>query len=515
MRLRFVLTLMFISALTPIASGEFAVRGWLVHDPDLPYVKACLDRAGEFGINHIQLSHRIIHHGHEVLVDESRRAMVEEMAAYARSKGVKNYLWTHEMHRVPDSLMQDGKVDLDNPATWEWLRDKYHQIFDAIPSTDGLILTFHETQYSVYHDSRCTSKLSPPERVAKLITELAAVCRERGKELYVRTFVYQPDELAWVVEGIHACPPDVAVMSKCVPHDWQPLYPHNPAIGLFPERTHIVELDIAGEYYGQSIVPYCHPEYVQMRLRYARDKNLQGGVARIDRYSNHAFGTPNEVNIHAWSDFLTDPDRDAEAVWSAAVRKMYGPAHTADLVRMLKRTWPITLKTYLTLDFYFLNNHSRVASLSYAESHIRSHSIAKWNRDYAPVEAELLNPTPDTLRRALVEKVEAIELAEKNLADLARIRAGLPKAVGDTLQHHLMKSYRCAVLWRGLTEAYFTLKLYQQSGDAADRAHCLSALAYLEQHADQLEAEVGPDAEYESAALTRSFLQDVRNALEQ
>jgi hypothetical protein len=490
------------------------VRMWLIHHYDLPYINRVIDLAPTEGINYIQISHGIVHDVEDFLNDPRRHKDFPGIIKRAHDKGVKVVMWTHELNAVPDEYRTDGKVDLRRPELWEWMRGKYEKVFgELLPGLDGLVLTFHETDVSVYHDNKVISDEPHPERVTRLINEVYRVCEKYGKELYVRTFVYRPDELDWVINGIGSTDPGVRVMSKCVPHDWQPRYPHNPAIGRFPNRTHIVEMDLCGEYYGQAVVPYCFPDYVKYRLDYAREKGLQGGVARIDRNDNHALGTPNWVNVLAYDRLLQDPTVTVDQIWEEFCVAEYGKS-AADVARKaLVPTKDIIEKMYLTKDFYFLNRHSRVPSVGYTDGHITSHSVAKWDPDYKKVEDRLLHPNEAVYREIIREKEEAIELTERSLELLRRGSSAFEPEDYAELLERMKKLMRCTRLWRDLAEAYFRWRIFDQEPTEENVARLDGALRRLEAQSAWLGKAVGHDVNWESAAKSKSFADELRKRM--
>jgi hypothetical protein len=492
------------------------VRMWLIHHYDLPYINRVIDLAPAEGINYIQLSHDIVHDIEDFLNDPQRQKDFPGIVDRAHKNGVKVVMWTHELNAVPGRFETEGKVDLRKPELWEWLRGKYERVFgELLPEVDGLILTFHETDVSVYHDNKVISDEAHPTRVTRLINEIYSVCKEYDKELYVRTFVYRPDELDWVIEGIGGTDSGVRVMSKCVPHDWQPRYPHNPAIGKFPDRTHIVEMDLCGEYYGQAIVPYCFPDYVKYRLDHARSKGLQGAVARIDRHANHTLDTPNWVNVLAYDRLLQDPTVTVEQIWDEFCTGEYGKSAAEVAQKALARTKDIIENMYLIREFYFLNSHSRVPSVRYTDGHITSHSVAKWDPAYKQTEEHLLHPNEAVYREIMREKEEAIELTRRSLEVLRAGKFAFEPEKYAELRERFEKLMRCARLWKELTDAYFRWRMFDQNPGEKERVRLELALSGLEAEAAWLEKAVGSDVAWESANKAREFGKELRKRMKE
>lgn len=105
------------------------------------------------------------------------------------------------------------------------------------------------------------SDLTKEQRVGKLVNFLNKMCQNHGAVLMARTFAWSSEGVSTLVKAFAEVDKSVMLMSKCVPHDWEVFYPHNPAVGRFSERTHVVEYDPGGEFYGKGKVPYLYPEY--------------------------------------------------------------------------------------------------------------------------------------------------------------------------------------------------------------------------------------------------------------
>ena len=111
----------------------------------------------------------------------------------------------------------------------------------------------------------------------------------------------------WAIEALRDYP-GITVISKPEPQDFQPFYPHSPAVGAFGRTPQILEMDLNGEYWGQSLIPVSQVGYLRYRFRYGVNKGIVGAVGRIDTNANAALGTPNEINLFAFSRLLSKPE---------------------------------------------------------------------------------------------------------------------------------------------------------------------------------------------------------------
>src|SRR6185369_5061492 len=136
-------------AVGPLAA-DVPVRGWTLLSSSEADDMAVLQAAPAYGINHIQLSHQIIGELND-LKDEKKRGLVNRLIDAAHAQGVSEVVaWDHALYNLeyyPEQFRtaEDGTIDLDNPAFWDWLKADYRAMLDPVPKLDGVILTFTET----------------------------------------------------------------------------------------------------------------------------------------------------------------------------------------------------------------------------------------------------------------------------------------------------------------------------------------------------------------------------------
>lgn len=498
-----------------VSSGiPLDIRGWQFHHRDADYLARAIPAAAAQGINHIQLSHNIVHFIDQILDDADCLRVVRHAARLCRDHGLRVYAWTHELNHLPDPLRRGGKVHLDDPALRDYLAEKYARAFEQVPELDGLILTCNETPVPVFKDDGVDAARPATWRITQIVNLLHAICAGHGKELFARTFVYQPEELAWMMAGIAATHPEVRVMTKCVPFDWHPFFPHNPALGQFPGRIQIVEMDPAAEYYGQSLIPFNQVEDMKSRLDHGMAAGCRGAVIRVDRKANPILGTLNEANTHAFSRFAQDPAATPDLVWREWTDREFGPAAAPAIERALRRTFAIVTKMYLTLGHFVLDQHSAIPSRDYADALIPLHSIAKWDPAWQARYEAFVNPNRAFHARAVAEKDEAVALARQSLADVESIRGLLTEAQFRRLHPPLEKLHRCTRLWRDLADAYLAYRVMRHHTTPGWRKYAFEACDRADATASAILAEIGTDdLPWESARSARWLTQGIREAV--
>lgn len=509
-------------------------RSWVLLSADPARVAQNLERASEFGVEEVQLSHELIS-AIDRLGSEERQPVLEALAQ-AKARGLRVLVWSNELNNVPFALCFD-------PAdpVWAARKQAYRDAFAVAPQLDGVVLSFgsaspppwlaactcawcQEIESDAPASVRAFRVPEPAERV-RFLVELVhdVVTGELGRQVYVRTFIHEPDELAWVLDGLGRVPAwrRLTVMSKDVPNDWEPYYPLDPSFGAFPDRPTIMEFDAAGEYWGVGELPFPAVGYVERRIRGARAGRLDGYAARVERGGRSALDTPNEVNLYALARFFDDEEATPAQVWSEWIERRYGVSpsdpRSAALAQVHDRAFDVGRKMYYQLGFWGLEKGSNLPEACAAPPQFEARRIDKWDPAYGPLYERLAHPDAQTLADLRQEDLEALELAEQNVAEVdALIEGGLDTPELRDLRRRLAKQRDAAPIWMELVEALWGRKLYEQTEDplhaawvlgAADRFE-QAARVYAERWAGDL-APVSPERAGPCAAQLRRRLPEV------
>lgn len=315
------------------------VRGINLLSSDFDKDTLAISAAAVSGINHIQISHRMVHSLCEIRAPW-KCDLVSSLASFAHEKGISDVLlWDHALYNTdyyPDRYKYPGTglLNLDNPGFWQWMKNDYREMLDMCPEVDGLVLTFIESGARVEVQY---SSMTIPERLAKVINTVAeVVCGEYGKKLWLRTFAYNEQEYTNIVDCFDLVEWDddrMFLMVKDVPHDFFIYHPDNGYIGRLGHPT-LVEFDACGEYNGQSVILNTMPQYFSERWnRYVQMPEVMGYVARTSRFNDTEItGTPAEINLFALKRATDQPGIDSETVYDEYIAARYG----ARAVRLLK-----------------------------------------------------------------------------------------------------------------------------------------------------------------------------------
>ncbi len=383
---------------------------------------------------------------------------------------------------------------------------------------DGVVLMFGSSPrdpWEVVNPAIFAPSRSNPDRVRWITQHLRKLLvDDLRRKLIVRTFIHQPEELRWVREGLQEIA-GITIMSKCVPQDWEPYYPHNPLIGAFPEARQIVEFDLAGEYTGATTVPYPLPDYLKFRLDYERGKGVVGAAGRTERYERLTWGKVNELNVFAFSRLLQDPELHPRQIWREWIQRRYGlkPDSKAGktLITLLRRTFDATRKTFLVKGFWALRKGTTVPRLRHALGMLPGRSIAKWDPAFKPLEDSLASPSLRTLWAVHQEKLEAQELADSSWAQFSRLAPSLRSGDVAELARELDNLRLCTRVWTYVADAVWGVRYFKRThkpGPFLPRA-----VRRLESLADSLDRVPGRQTWPAVPADMRQLAQDVREVL--
>jgi hypothetical protein len=409
----------------------------LTRDPG--YLDDCLREAKRMEAKGFHFSHHLCHHASDLLNDPDRAAGIRQVIGALNEQGRESWVWTHEIHDPPpDCLDEQGRLRFDD-ADWPgFLKRKYDRFLgEVVPGITGLVVTFAETAFEVYKDHRVVSNLSPELRLARLMEVLVEICDAHGVRVAVRDFVYRPHEVESMRRAIQGLPPEVIVMSKAVPHDWQPFYPPNPMLGRAGEREQWVEFDLGYEYEGQHMLPYANLEQHHAWWLAAREQGIRHACLRIDRYDGDAgqsaLATPwGKLMLRAFTLWNVYP-----SVPPSVVRTEWEQSQFPGASDILRQATESSQMMFFPASNWLLN-HCLLPTYDYAKNHLvdgNAARLADWTRDPAHLRVkERLQTLPEGFRA---------ELAQEAADALALFREA-----GEQLELRLPDDHPDAFRWR-------------------------------------------------------------------
>lgn len=493
-------------------SADQPIRGWMLLSDSMEDNLRVIERAVDYDINHLQLSHRVIHDlWHVRKPGQSQLNMIRKLTDAAHQAGIQEVvLWDRTLYSLsyyPDQFRTgpNKTIDLDNPAFWDWFKNDYREMLDKVPNIQGLILTFIETGARV--ERQYSRKLkTDSEKLAAAVNAVAdVVIGERGLNLYVRTFAYDHKEYERITGAIELFERDeIRLMMKETPHDFLLLHPQDFYAGKFSRPT-LMEYDVAGEFNGQGIILNTWPQYILDRAKdYLRRDHIIGYVARVDRFGDtRIIDRPSEINLWALKCAHENTAITVDRVYQQFISQRYTSEAVPALQAAFANAFDIVTGVLYTLGTSTAN-HSALDYDPY-RSHWARHVSGKWldppiarvghgvNKDFhywkdvvntlAPVWAkeggtqlaeipwvlekgwldqknDLMNE--QYLRYVLTQRDHAISLVRESLQHVQAARPYLSEQDYNDLYHHMMHTLLTARIHRAVSAAYWGFRIYAQ-----------------------------------------------------
>lgn len=517
----FILILLFFFS-NPVQPAEQFVHGWMILDSDSVAVRQIIERAAAYGANHIQLSHRIIMNIDDILGDdELSRSRVDVLnlgIRLAHEHGMKAYIWAHEFSGMKKIRPATPVSYAADSPLWNQRQTAYRKGLAKIPEINGVIFMFGSAPIPPWRTvcNCCDNPNDPPQsdRIRLAVEKIGGyIVNELKKELFIRTFVHEPAEIEWHNQGLaRAQGVDFTGMHKGPVQDWQPYNPHHPSLGNIGNHPAIMELDIAGECYGRSILPFSAPGYFRYRLNHLWENQGIGVVMRIQHNAVSALQTPNEINLFAITQLLKQPEKSLERIWDEALEKLYRVPPDALIQPVLKQlfkdTFPIRRKSHYVLGIWAHDKKSNFPHDTRLDQFRDRGMMPKWDPDWAAIWESLNAPDRQTVVRIWQEATEAVVLAERSLAAFNQIRDELPAEIAADLGRRFLQQKLAAEVFRAID-------LFTWSAMAPEEPKLANWLAWARQDLQRLQAELSQsgfaDCNYACAVDVATFLENSKD----
>ena len=334
------------------------IRGWNILSDNIDIAEETIYHAKNYNINHLQLSHHLIHNLKEVS-DKNKLKKIKHLTTLAHSVGIeKVFIWDHALYKksyYPSKFFNKNtdQLNLDNQDFWRWFREDYKNKLEKIKMIDGIVLTFIETGMRIENQY---SKLYPTsaQKYKKLIRELNSVVNLHFEmDLILRTFSYNDSEIENIVKVVNDINDNnIYIMIKESNHDFFITHPPNNLIDIIDHNKRIiVEFDAAHEFSGQGIVASIFPDFHFNKAKYfSKYKNVIGYSIRTDRYGNTSIiNNPAEINLHSISKGFLKDYSSSDQVIKTYISKIYGVENIEKLFRIFNESGDIILSSFYTL----------------------------------------------------------------------------------------------------------------------------------------------------------------------
>lgn len=295
------------------------LRSWT--DRDL------LELASNLGFNTVEF----INGGASSHIDFRKLAEEEALFQWANEFDMSLALWIREFDDYNHSFW--GEPTLDNKHLWTGIRRRYEALSEFYPEIDYYVLKTVESH----------EWITDPRMLEKLIRTINEACREHGKTLIYRSFIWHPEQLDAERQVISNLPDDIDIMTKCVGNDWNYRASHHPLLGEMGDKEQYAEIDIASEYHRVDDVANAFTEEIKDRYDDWLDIGINGvhvrpsWTRRRDRDMSvedpesdrpwaipTVYGKAQEANLWAIGCLATGESNDMDEIWNEFATKRFG-----------------------------------------------------------------------------------------------------------------------------------------------------------------------------------------------
>ena len=474
-------------------TSKFNVNGWIILSGDSTQIFNTIKEAGKYGVNHIQFSHHLIMNIDDLLGSSSeayyRTSVINKGTELAHSLGMKVYVWCHEFS-VEDNSQKEICYSPNSPI-WEQRKKAYSEGLKKIPEIDGIILMYGSSPLPPWrttcncdwckeHGLTDTKSDSVQSKRIKILTEHIGsyITRDMNKELFVRTFVHEPEEITWYTNGLSGVKNvPFKTMHKSPVQDWQPYNPHNACIKSIPGKDFVVENDAAGEYLGVSVLPYCAPGYYLYRLNYMKEKDGIGTVTRAGIGERSVLNTPNFVNLYTVCAFDRNTNVSLDEVWNGAISELYKGLVEKEALPILKelfeRTFFIRLKSNFVLGIWAYDHGSDFPKRLNTSQFYDRGELPKWDADWESVWKSLDDPNIVTLKNIWQESTEAVESAYESLIIFPQLENLVSDSIYNDLHTRFIHQYLASKAWRAIDIYVWSSKGLNRNNENQDSEELL------------------------------------------
>lgn len=370
-----------------------------------------------------------------------RRDFLKRVAEEASRSGITLYLENKELS-FPDILLElhpeltkEGHLCPNEPFWWEFIDEKYRELFVDVPGIGGIITSpgTGESRIAI-SANRCRCDLcrakTPAQWYRDLVMAMYRPIKDAGKLLAVRDFVFDSATHRNLAQAFAELPEDIIAAIKNTPHDYYPTFPNNPLLGNAGGRVQWVEFDTMAQYYGWGIAPATMVDDTRSRLRYAEEQGATGVMLRTDweNLEGHtSFDTLNLVNLYAGAALAKDvrsPSEDIYARWLSE-QGAFNPAASeterdgavAWVRSIFDRNWGIVRNALFINDCVFSDSSMFPVGIDHALWLAEEKNSLK---DWVPEKASALSTDEKNVRAIL-------ESREQALAEVTVLRAEVEK----------------------------------------------------------------------------------------
>ena len=439
----------------------------------------------------LEVDHQILNHALRENLNLNRRDYINHVIREAKEAGVDIYFENKELWfsdfvlKYKKELMQaDGTICPSNPFWYEeFLPYKYKELFLALPDLAGIICSIGtgEARLAISNTFACgcerCKNLDPVEWYKNMIMAMYKPFKDAGKKLIIRDFIYTKAEQERFQKAFIDMPEEIILSLKNTPHDFYPTFPDNPLMGHVGSHPQITEYDVNGQFFGWGVQPSAMLSDIKRRLRYGKEHQVTGFLARTDWEGVQdwtCFDNLNMVNLYAIAAYAENENTSEEEIYLRWLQgehmldERLSPGQLKTCVQTVKEimdeTWPIVEKTNFVNGCLFSNDscmHLTPEQFTFIGG--THHSLSEWD----PEKKDALEMSVENIARIIEDKEEAHVKCEKLVDRVVAVNMGLTEDAYEKMKEHF-EFMRWYVRGFRLTARGYCFGRYVTEKNAAD-----------------------------------------------
>lgn len=439
----------------------------------------------------LEVDHQILNHALRENLNLNRRDYINHVIREAKEAGVDIYFENKELWfsdfvlKYKKELMQaDGTICPSNPFWYEeFLPYKYKELFLALPDLAGIICSIGtgEARLAISNTFACgcerCKNLDPVEWYKNTIMAMYKPFKDAGKKLIIRDFIYTKAEQERFQKAFIDMPEEIILSLKNTPHDFYPTFPDNPLMGHVGSHPQITEYDVNGQFFGWGVQPSAMLSDIKRRLRYGKEHQVTGFLARTDWEGVQdwtCFDNLNMVNLYAIAAYAENENTSEEEIYLRWLQgehmldERLSPGQLKTCVQTVKEimdeTWPIVEKTNFVNGCLFSNDscmHLTPEQFTFIGG--THHSLSEWD----PEKKDALEMSVENIARIIEDKEEAHVKCEKLVDRVVAGNMGLTEDAYEKMKEHF-EFMRWYVRGFRLTARGYCFGRYVTEKNAAD-----------------------------------------------
>lgn len=296
-----------------------------------------------------------------------------ELFEYADNMGLKVMLGT-DMVFLSSPLEnyfkeRFGGLKVSDPEFWEVYRKGVRELFQEMPSVDGIRIRIGETGHAFdvpgwdYYGKLAVTN---SESTKKMLQGFLPVIENYGKKLFFRTWSVgvgeignlhtDPEIYQEVLGDVHS--PNLVVSTKYTKGDFYSYLPFNPTLET-GTHSRMVELQSEREFEGFGEYPNYVGELYKTALNYALENTntvamwLWGSPGYMGKPTENETRIFNELNFYVTSHLAWNPDANTAELAADGVAKTFGkdPVVIENITEMLLTSREVVKEGLYVKDF--------------------------------------------------------------------------------------------------------------------------------------------------------------------